>query len=91
VSNVIDFKKVDKPEELVLTGNVYVDCKMTETFLNSYSYTIGILGQYFQTNLLSSYYLAKFSTKYNLTEYFIMSEDLTTMEIPKQVKVDSDN
>lgn len=61
---------------------------MTENYLGINTYTIGIAGSYLHPNAISSYYLAKFSTKYNLTEYFIKSEDNVTMENPKLVKVD---
>ena len=42
-------------------------------------------------NLVSSYYFAKFSTKFNLTEYFIKSEESSTMEIPAKVVMDVEN
>jgi hypothetical protein len=35
--------------------------------------------------------MAKFSTKYNLTEYFIKSEENYIMEIPRAVKIDTVN
>ena len=35
--------------------------------------------------------MAKFSTKYNLTEYFIKSEDPNIMEIPRKIKIDIEN
>ena len=55
------------------------------------TYSIGILGLYFQSNAISNYYFAKFSTKYNLTEYFIQSQDSLTMEIPRKVYMDVEN
>ena len=61
---------------------------MTEVYEGVNTYTVGILGQYFESNLLSSYFMVKFSTKYNLTEYVILSSDQETMEIPKKVKID---
>ena len=52
---------------------------------------IGVLGKYYHSNQISSYYFAKFNTKYNLTEYFIKSEDPNVMEIPRRVRVDQEN
>ena len=52
---------------------------------------IGIAGTYFHTNTISSYYLAKFSTKYNFTEYMIYSEDPEVMESSRGVTVDFEN
>jgi len=49
------------------------------------------LGSYFESNNIISYYFAKFNTKYNLTEYFIKSDDPTVMEIPRRVRVDIEN
>lgn len=46
ISSIVDYKVVDKEETLVLV-NINVDCQMTEQFLGSNVYTIGILGQYF--------------------------------------------
>ena len=64
---------------------------MTENYLGINTYTIAIGGSYLHSNAISSYYLAKFSTKYNLTEYFIKSEYPSTMENPKLVRVDKNN
>lgn len=47
ISKVVNYKVVDKNEDLHLSGNIYVDCKMTQNFMGVNSYTIGILGQYF--------------------------------------------
>lgn len=55
------------------------------------TYVVGVLGSYAHSNSIISYYFAKFSTKYNMTEYFIKSEDPNTMEIPRRVRVDIDN
>jgi len=55
------------------------------------TYAIGILGTYFHPNEISSYYYGKFSTKYNLTEYYIKSEDPETMEVPRKVVMDIEN
>jgi hypothetical protein len=52
---------------------------------------IGIAGTYFHTNQIRSYYLAKFSTKYNMTEYFAISEEPSIMEAARGVKIDLDN
>lgn len=35
--------------------------------------------------------MSKFSTKYNLTEYFSLSEDSTVMEAARGIKIDLDN
>lgn len=74
-ATVIDYKVVDKDAPLVLQDNIYVDCKHTGTYRGVNTYTVGILGSYIESNSLTSYYLAKFSTKYNLTEYFVKSAD----------------
>jgi hypothetical protein len=91
IANILDYKVVDKEESLKLTGNIYVDCANTGTFHDVNTYTIGIMGTYFHNNSISSFYFGKFSTRYNLTEYIIKSEDPTIMEIPRRVRVDPDN
>ena len=88
---VKDYKIVDKDENLRLSGNLYIDCKFDGTYKGVNTYAIGILGTYFHPNAISSYYFAKFSTKYNLTEYYVKSEDPSTMEIPRKVIMDTDN
>lgn len=40
------------------------------------TYVIGIAGTYFMSNAITSYYVAKFNTMYNITEYFVISEDM---------------
>lgn len=52
---------------------------------------IAVAGTYFHENQISSYYLAKFSTKYNFTEYMVLSEDPQTMEAACGVRIDLDN
>ena len=74
LATVLDYKVVDKDVNLTLVGNLYVDCYMTGMYLDANTYTIGIIGSFFTDKALSSYYFAKFSTKYNLTEYFIKSD-----------------
>ncbi len=86
-----DYKSVDKEADLPLSGDVYVDCKFDGKFRGENTYVAGILGSYLHQNSIISYYFAKFSTKYNLTEYFIKSEDDKIMEIPRAVRVDLDN
>jgi len=88
---VKDYKVVDKNDSLILSGNLYVDCKFEGTFKGVNTYTIGILGYYFQPTSMSNYYFAKFSTKHNLTEYFIQSQNPLIMEIPRKVYVDVEN
>jgi hypothetical protein len=88
---VKDYKIVDKDMDLRLTGDLYIHCQYDGTFKGVNTYAIGILGTYFHTNAISSYYFAKFSTKYNLTEYYVKSEDPETMEIPRKVIMDIDN
>ena len=83
IANIKDYKVIDKEQYLKLIGDIYVDCEYSETYRGVNTYVIGVLGTYFHPNDISSYYLAKFNTKYNLTEYFIKSEDNITMEIPK--------
>jgi len=66
---VKDYKKVDKDDLTVkLVGTVHVDCAYQGNYLGVSTYVIGIAGTYFTTNQLRAFYLAKFSTKYNLTE-----------------------
>jgi hypothetical protein len=87
-----DYKKVDKDDQYkILTGTIFVDCAYQSTYKGQNTYTIGIAGTYFHSNQISSYYLAKFSTKYNFTEYMILSEDQEIMEAARGVKVDLDN
>lgn len=74
-ASIRDYKSVDKEPDLPLKGDVYVDCKYESTFRGDNTYVAGILGSYLHENSIISYYFAKFSTKYNLTEYFIKSED----------------
>ena len=89
LSKIKDYKKVDKDDILTkLEGLVQVDCQYLDTYKGVNTYVIGIAGTYFMENGLTSYYLAKFSTKYNMTEYFVLSEDIETMEQVKGVKVD---
>lgn len=88
---VKDYKIVDKDEGLRLSGDLYIHCQYDGTFKGVNTYSIGILGTYFHPNAISSYYFAKFSTKYNLTEYYIKSEDPYTMEIPRKVIMDTEN
>ena len=90
-ATIKDYKVIDKDQLLQLKGKIYVDCAKTEVYKGVNTYNIGVLGSYFHANGISSYYLAKFSTKYNLTEYFIKSEDPQTMEIPKGVSLDWNN
>jgi hypothetical protein len=87
-----DYKKVDKDDKYKkLTGTVYVDCSYQQTYKGVNTYVIAIAGTYFHSNQISSYYLAKFSTKYNFTEYMVLSEDQEIMEAARGVKVDLDN
>ena len=89
---ILDYKKVDKDDTYKkLKGDIYVDCAYQTTYMDSNAYVIAIGGTYFHENDISSYYIAKFSTKYNMTEYFLLSEDTLTMEIVRGVKVDFDN
>ena len=88
---VKDYKVVDKDANLRLSGDLYIDCKFDGTYKGVSTYSIGILGTYFHPNAISSYYYAKFSTKYNLTEYYIKSEDDKTMEVPRKVYMDTEN
>lgn len=89
---VKDYKKVDKNDTAtILRGTIFVDCQYQGKYLDVNTYTIGIAGTYFHSNQISSYYLAKFSTKYNFTEYFIISENPQIMEAARGVKVDLDN
>jgi hypothetical protein len=88
---VKDYKVVDKDENLRLSGDLYIDCKFDGLYKGESTYSIGILGTYFHPNAISSYYFAKFSTKYNLTEYYIKSEDDQTMEVPRKVYMDTEN
>jgi len=89
---VVDtYKTVDKDELLVLQDQVHVDCKYDGTYQGKNTYTMAVGGTYFHENGLSSYYLAKFSTRFNLTEYFVKSQDDTVMEQLKGVRVDSQN
>jgi len=74
-----------------LQGLIYVDCQYLDTYKGVNTYVIGIGGTHFESNGLSSYYLAKFSTKFNMTEFFVTSEDETTMEQVKGVTVDTEN
>ena len=75
-ASIKDYKGVDKDDvNKKLTGTVYVDCTYRETFKGQNNYVIAIAGTYFHSNQISSYYLAKFSTKYNFTEYMVLSED----------------
>eukprot|EP00347_Sterkiella_histriomuscorum_P007679 403347989 len=91
LGTIKDYKVVDKESNLILTGDIKVDCKYNKKYRDVNTYVIGILGSYLEQNSLSSFYFAKFNTKYNLTEYFIKSEDPTVMEIPRTVRVDIDN
>jgi hypothetical protein len=69
-----------------------VDCSFIDNFKGSNTYIIGIAGRFFYQSVLASYYIAKFSTKYNLTEYFVTSFDNPfVMEIPRSIRVDPDN
>jgi hypothetical protein len=87
-----DYKVVDKDDKYKkLIGTVYVDCLYQSTYKGYNSYVIAIAGTYFHPNQISSYYLAKFNTKYNFTEYMILSEDQEIMEASRGVKVDPDN
>jgi hypothetical protein len=88
---VKDYKVVDKDEDLKLSGDIIIECTFDGQYKGVNTYVIGILGTYFHTNAISSYYFAKFNTKYNLTEYFIKSEDPTTMEVPRKVLLDVEN
>jgi hypothetical protein len=88
---VKDFKVVDKDPDFRLSGDLYIHCKYDGSFKGVNTYSIGILGTYFHPNAISSYYYAKFSTKYNLTEYYIKSEDDQTMEVPRKVYMDTEN
>jgi hypothetical protein len=68
-----------------------VDCAYQGKRLAVSHYVIGIAGTYFHDNDISSYYLAKFSTKYNFTEFFTLSEDPLVMETARGVEIDLDN
>ena len=70
---------------------MHADCKYKGKYEDSNTYILGLAGTYFHENGLSSYYLAKFNTKFNMTEYFVKSEDPTVMEQVKGVRVDIDN
>ena len=88
---VQDYKVVDKDESLRLTGNLYIHCQYDGSYKGVNTYSVGILGTYFEPNAIASYYYSKFSTKYNLTEYYVKSEDPLTMEIPRKVVMDTEN
>lgn len=89
---VIDtYKTIDKDEYLNLQDEIHVDCTRDGSYKGKNTYTMAVGGTYFHENGLSSYYLAKFSTRFNLTEYFVKSEDDTVMEQLKGVRVDTDN
>lgn len=90
--SVYDYKVIDKDNTYnVLTGTVYVDCVYQSTFKGFNSYVIAIAGTYFDSTGISNYYLSKFNTKYNFTEYMVLSADPTTMEATSGVKIDTDN
>jgi hypothetical protein len=91
VMNIFDYKTVDKDPLLELRDEIHVDCKRDGEFGGASTYIIGVAGTYFHDNGLSSYYLAKFSTQFNMTEYFIKSDDDTVMEQVKGVRVDIDS
>lgn len=82
---------MDKDTSLLINGDLYVDCKWSGVYRGTNTYVVGILGSYLETNSIASYYLAKLNTKYNLTEYFVKSNDPTVMEIARAVRVDLDN
>jgi hypothetical protein len=91
-ANINDYKVVDKDDALKkLLGTVYVDCSYQMTYKGQNTYAIAIAGTYFHPNQISSYYLAKFNTKYNFTEYMVLSEDQEVMEAARGVKIDLDN
>ena len=71
-----------------LVGTVHVDCAYQSNYQGTNTYVIGIAGTYFKSNHLRAFYLAKFSTKYNLTEYVAISNQPDVMEDAKAVKVD---
>lgn len=80
VMYILDYKTVDKDEYMYLTDEVHVDCTYNGKYQDQNTYVAAIGGTYFHENGLSSYYLAKFNTRYNMTEYFIKSQDDTVME-----------
>jgi hypothetical protein len=88
---VKDYKVVDKDAGMRLAGDVIIECTFDGQYKGVNTYVIGILGTYFHPNAISSYYYAKFNTKYNLTEYYIKSEDPETMEVPRKVLLDTEN
>jgi hypothetical protein len=73
--------------------NIFVDCKYKETFKSVNTYVIGIGGTVVTetSGEISNYYLAKFSTKYNLTEYFVVSENYYVIERVVGVNIDFSN
>ena len=90
--SVYDYKVIDKDNTYnVLTGTVYVDCRYQSTYKGFNSYVIAVAGTYFDSSGISNYYLSKFNTKYNFTEYMILSEDPSTMEATTGVHIDLDN
>lgn len=91
MGTVKDYKVVNKESSLLLVGDLIVDCKFYQKYRDVNTYVVGILGSYQESNSIISYYFAKFNTKYNLTEYFIKSDDPTVMEIPRAIRVDIDN
>ena len=71
-----DYTKVEKDDLLKkIVGGLSVDCSYEGNFKTQNYYTIAIGGTYFNNIGLTNYYLAKFSTKYNFTEYMIVSEN----------------
>lgn len=74
ISYVLDYKKVDNDEfSTPLSGEIFVDCARSGFFRGNNTYIIGIVGTTYDSSGMSDYYLAKFNTKYNLTEYFFIS------------------
>ena len=59
----------------MIKGDIFVDCAHEEIFRGVNAYTLAVAGTYFHNNAITSYYFAKFSTKYNFTEWFIKSEN----------------
>ena len=72
-----------------LAGDVIIECTFDGQYKGVNTYVVGILGTYFHPNAITSYYFAKFNTMYNLTEYYIKSQDPKTMEVPRKALLDT--
>ncbi len=82
---------MDKDDTVYLEGPIIVNCQFEEIYNGVNTYQIGFTGTYFDTNGLSNYYVSKFNSKFNLTEFVIYSNDKTVMEQARAVYVDIPN